>query len=60
MKGGIIYKKDWETIIGEYNWKIKMSFSGQFEKIMQVGINKELGGVVCQAQKNVKNKVKES
>ena len=35
-------------------------FSGQFGRIMQVGIFEELGGVVRQPQKNVRDNVKES
>lgn len=47
-KEGIIYMKDWETIIKEYNQKIKITFSAQFEMIMQMSIYKESGNIVCQ------------
>lgn len=59
MKKRIIYK-DWKTIIKEYNQKIKIPFLGQFRKIIQINIYKELESVVCQSQKNVRDNVKKS
>lgn len=41
MEGGIIHKNAWETTIGGCNWKMKIPFSGQFGRIMQMGIYEE-------------------
>ena len=46
MEEGVMRKKGWETMIGGYNWKLKMTISGQFKKMMQVGTFGELEGEV--------------
>lgn len=57
IEEGIIYKKDLKTTMGGYNQKIKIRFSNQFRKIIQEGIYKELGAVVFQLQKNVRDNI---
>ena len=41
MEGGIIRKKGWETMMGGYNWKLKITISGEFGRMMQIGTYKE-------------------